>query len=334
MTVAAPVLVVGSGRSGTTFLAKLLDSHPSVVYLHEPDSVLVDAELPFLPAGDELEAYRSRAGRYLERLKAVRTPKVCGHTPVFDKRYRSVLGKQVFRLGIYAAKGAERAGLGRGALALSPAAIPLPRHDDPQSVVVMKSVNSLGRARLFSLAVPGLRVLHIVRHPAAVVASRLRGIRKGVMGARNYIDSLFDAGYGDGYGWSREALKAASFEEQAAFEWMAVNQRVYTEMQGSPRYRLVRYEHLCQRLEATARELFADAGLSWEPQSQGFIRSLDAASADGAGYFGVVRPPTSALARWREELDAQQIRRIEETARRCELGRMYLGAERLGGEYA
>lgn len=332
MTAAAPVLVVGSGRSGTTFLAKLLDSHPRVVYLHEPDSVLVDAELPFLPASDELEAYRARAGRYLERLEAVRTPKVYGHTPVFDKRYRSALGKQIFRLGVYAAKGVERAGLGRGALVLAPAS-PLPRHD-PDSVVVIKSVNSLGRARLFSLAVPGLRVLHIVRHPAAVVASRLRGIHKGVMGARNYIDSLFDAGYGDGYGWSREALKAASFEEQATFEWMAVNQRVYTEMRGSPRYRLVHYEHLCQRLEATARELFADAGLSWEPQSQAFIRSLEAAPAEGAGYFGVVRPPTSALARWREELGAEQVRRIEETARRCELGRMYFEPERSRGEHA
>src|SRR4051794_11152696 len=33
------ILVSGSPRSGTTWLAKLLDSHPDVLYRHEPDEV-------------------------------------------------------------------------------------------------------------------------------------------------------------------------------------------------------------------------------------------------------------------------------------------------------
>ena len=35
------VMLVGSPRSGTTWMAKIIDSHPQVLYRHEPDSTLV-----------------------------------------------------------------------------------------------------------------------------------------------------------------------------------------------------------------------------------------------------------------------------------------------------
>ena len=33
----APILLVGLPRSGTTWVGKIFDSHPSTLYLHEPD---------------------------------------------------------------------------------------------------------------------------------------------------------------------------------------------------------------------------------------------------------------------------------------------------------
>jgi hypothetical protein len=33
------VIILGLPRSGTTWISKILDSHPAVVYRHEPDSV-------------------------------------------------------------------------------------------------------------------------------------------------------------------------------------------------------------------------------------------------------------------------------------------------------
>jgi hypothetical protein len=38
LTYARLLLVVGAPRSGTTWLGKILDSHPHVVYRHEPNS--------------------------------------------------------------------------------------------------------------------------------------------------------------------------------------------------------------------------------------------------------------------------------------------------------
>jgi sulfotransferase family protein len=37
---AAPILILGAPRSGTTWLAKIVDSHPDVLYRHEPDATL------------------------------------------------------------------------------------------------------------------------------------------------------------------------------------------------------------------------------------------------------------------------------------------------------
>lgn len=37
---ASVILVVGTPRSGTTWLAKIIDSHPDVLYRHEPDETL------------------------------------------------------------------------------------------------------------------------------------------------------------------------------------------------------------------------------------------------------------------------------------------------------
>ena len=71
-----PVFVIGGARSGTTFLAKLLDSHPDVLYRHEPDSVLVNTDIPFVPRHDEVQRFVEPAGRYLEELRHVSATKV------------------------------------------------------------------------------------------------------------------------------------------------------------------------------------------------------------------------------------------------------------------
>ena len=36
----APILILGAPRSGTTWLAKIIDSHPDVLYRHEPDAAI------------------------------------------------------------------------------------------------------------------------------------------------------------------------------------------------------------------------------------------------------------------------------------------------------
>jgi len=320
-----PVFVVGGGRSGTTFLGKLLDSHPEVLYRHEPDSVLVNTEIPFVPHRDEMQRFEASARAYLETLCHVSATKVSGQAPFFDKVYRSGTQKKCFLTGLYLAKAVER-------LAGPLMRRPLPVADfirggmDDRIVHVIKSVDSPWRTVLFSNAMPNARFIHIVRHPCAVVNSRLRGIESKLMGSKTYLKPAFSAGMADGYPFTLEEMEARSFEEKTAFLWMICNQWIHDSMAGRPGYFMVCYEDLCRELEATTRRLFDFAGLSWNAQTEAFIHALQSTDARDVGYFNVMRAPLASLDKWRSQLSGEQIERIERLVSLSELGRRFLDA--------
>jgi hypothetical protein len=100
---AAPILLLGSPRSGTTWLGKILDSHPDVFYLHEPDTVQRSADLPYLLEAEDIEPHRAAAADYLASLGRVRQPKAAASLPVFPKRYRGPFQERLRHLWVYAA---------------------------------------------------------------------------------------------------------------------------------------------------------------------------------------------------------------------------------------
>ena len=318
-----PIFIVGGARSGTTFLGKLLDSHPDVLYRHEPDSVLVNTEIPFVPRHEELQQHVEPARRYLEALCHVRATKVCGQTPVFDKTYRSRLQKQYFLAGLYLAKAVERAGSPFLKKPL-PVADCIRRGTGERIVFVIKSVDSPWRTVLFSEAKPNFRFIHIVRHPCAVVNSRLRGIQSKLMASKTYLRPPFEAGMAEGFPFSLEELEASSYEEKAAFLWMICNQRIHDDMAGREGYCMVSYDDLCRDLMPTTRRLFDFAGLSWNGQTERFIRDLESRDPGEEGYFNVLRAPLAAVDKWRQQLTSEQIGRIERVVNHSEIGRRFL----------
>ncbi len=86
------------------------------------------------------------------------------------------------------------------------------------------------------------------------------------------------------------------------------------------------YEELCQELEFTTRQLFDFAGLSWDAQTQRFIRHLESSEARDPSYFEVVCSPLAALDKWRERLSSEQITRIERIVSHAAFGRRFLNA--------
>ena len=69
------ILIQGRPRSGTTWLGKIFDSHPNVVYRHEPDSLVVNADIPFTPYAEDCANYETAARQYLQKIKHVRQTK-------------------------------------------------------------------------------------------------------------------------------------------------------------------------------------------------------------------------------------------------------------------
>ncbi|MCP4266480.1 MAG: sulfotransferase [Candidatus Brocadiaceae bacterium] len=103
------IFLVGSSRSGTTWLAKLFDSHPQVLYRHEPDSIVFDNSIPYQPNPDEIEPLADKAGNYLKVMSNTRYPKNSGQRPFFNKTYRGRIGNYLFPITIYGVKVLEQA---------------------------------------------------------------------------------------------------------------------------------------------------------------------------------------------------------------------------------
>lgn len=174
----APVtMLLGSPRSGTSWIAKILDSHPDVIYRHEPDISRPNTSFPFIcPDFATIAAHQEAARKYLLSLLDERTLKSAGSRPVFSKKYRSPVSHNLYRLEAELFRVLSHLPLlGRPARRMhlsgrleAPRELSLP--------YVIKSVSSLGRAGLFAAAMPEARMVLILRHPCGQIASSLRGL--------------------------------------------------------------------------------------------------------------------------------------------------------------
>jgi len=304
------VLILGSPRSGTTWLAKLFDSSESVLYRHEPDSVVPSTNVPFLPSSEEANLFELPACLYLAALANVRELRVVGSLPIFPKAYRNIfcekfrvallvffklLDKFLRPLGFRSKYNVPDLVRGRSLAS---------------TIVLMKSVNSLGRAKVFSCADKNLKVVHILRHPCGFVASQLRGGDLKLMNVQTFIETQAEMDQAKRRGLSRSVLESLSLEEQLESLWMMQNEKVMEEMAGNPQYKLVRYEDLCDDPLETLEALFSHTGVPMTNQVRKFVMRSQSGDGKNEKYFQIVRDTKKASRKWKEELDSAQISRI------------------------
>src|SRR5262245_25394515 len=219
------ILLLGAPRCGTSWIAKIFDSHPDVLYRHEPDIVLRGDPIPFLCPREDIARWRDQARAYLERLAEVRTLKAAGSLPMFRKRYSGILSHAA-RVGwIYALRGAEV--LARGAKAPRSAEIPdfIARKNGDPPALVFKSVSALGRARLFADAWPRSKIILILRHPCGQVASAVRGRSMGKFENTSSVKWLLRLPLASQLGLTEDVIAGLSPVEQNAWEWVLLNQK-------------------------------------------------------------------------------------------------------------
>jgi len=310
--------IFGSPRSGTTWLGKILDSHPGVRYLHEPE-ISVPPDLPQFAPDDGDHARLARARdliRTWERTLSVRTT---GTRPVFRKAGERASRHAARGLGVYAAKVLHRVWrLNED----------VPRLPDPMPrgarMTVIKTVNLLGRAQLLMAAAPTARCVYLVRHPAGQIASELRGIAK--FGATSELthSAIPHAPLARRAGIDLDALSRMSPTEILAWKWAAFNDAAHTALKADSRAVILRYEDLAADPEATARKLFTDLGLTWTSRVAGHIAASYTAS-EAARHYAIKRNPDLAATRWTRELTADQIDTITGICGRSEVGRSLFG---------
>lgn len=323
----ALILIVGSPRSGTTWLAKLFDSHPRVLYRHEPDAIVPPPSFPQFPDPEDVAGYLEPARAFVRAMRDTNAARAVGAPPLFRKSY---LSPPAYWLRVALLHGIKLASRLLGNPGWTDR-LPIPDFgapDGPRPVtVVMKSVVSNGRALLYSRAVPELKLIHLVRHPGGQFASLKRG-RQGFLRDSGHFPAktLSRSRIGTQYGLTAGHLDTMTPIEQATWQWIIVNETLMTDLANRPAYCILRYEDLCADPITHMKALFDFGGLDWNEQSRAFIERSLTFEGDATGYFDVVRNPAIAAAKWLDELTEAEVSIITRLAAATPPGKLFFGS--------
>lgn len=321
-------LLLGAPRSGTTWLGRILDSHPGVLYRHEPDAVRRSREIPLVCPPEQIPEYQNMARAYLRGLMNVTALPAVGGQPIFRKAYRWRLTGAIRRglLNAIHAVGKLRP------LRKSVRAVSIPDMISARQTrnvhLVMKSVRSRGRAGLFAEALPQARIILVLRDPLGQVAAMLRGTRHGQFSSRIPAAELLLSPLAREVGLTEGQFRQLPVLEQLAWNWALLNQKAVEELEGRANVKIVHYHDLCTAPMRAAREVFDFLGLDWHPQTEEFIRAcVDYDGRDPA--FRLYRNARRSLNRWQGDLRQEDRDRIEAVARKSPLWHLCTSLETL-----
>lgn len=308
------VLITGKGRSGTTWLAQILNSHPSCCYKHEPfpewKRTPYSAWKRDLASGADLTTLRARFDEIC---------RACHHAvdlpPYPPKTFERGNPRVLHFLHALGSRAPSLRGLyewyGRPRLA-------------SDGEILIKDVNfETGLlARLCEVLDPAL--LAAIRNPFANVASHLAGVAKGIFDADRERDArrareIIEAPGGEAY---RDYLPELAKMPEAMFEalrWRIQVEPLVAAAEAQPRGRVVVYEDLCEDPLGETQRIFDFLGWTLGSSTRSFIEASISGEASGIdsrrAYFSVFRDPRESLEKWRDQLDAQQQGEIAEILR-------------------
>jgi len=316
------IFVLGAPRSGTTWLAKIFDSHPGVIYRHEPDILDRGEDLPFIFNPGEAAAYTRRAEDYLNALVQIRKLKTAGTWPVLAKSYHTPLETLERKALITILKLAQQVPhLKNFANSVT---IPdfMPLATGAWDKLVLKSVSSMGRAGVFAAAAPESRFIVIVRHPCGQVESMLRGIRSDQFEEQVPLMGIAQTPQAKRRGLTAEKLAKLSITAKLAWSWVVQNEMAMEGLAGAKHAKTVRYLDLAKDPTETAKALFEFCELDWRPEVDAYL-AASTQSSGREGYYELKRDPVTSANKWRSRLTPEAIEEICAIAQESEAGRMF-----------
>ena len=264
--------MLGSPRTGSTWLLNLLRGHPRVVGIDEP---IIGMHLGlFAP-----DLFNKPAFTFTDEQKRINEMRDASSDYFFSSDYASVWRPPLKEL-LLARFGAQLAGLDPGG----------------EAYCVIKEPNGSQGADVLLAALPGSWLLWVARDGRDVVDSEVDAAGEG-----SWLTQ-----YGGGYAWTAE--QRLEFVRERAYRWRWRNQIMRAAYDAhAPRRRLrIRYEDLLTDTPAGIDSILGWLGLEGGDAMRAHIErlSFDAVPAERRGSGQFARAATPGL--WRENLTAQE----------------------------
>jgi len=298
--------IFGTGRSGSSWLGSIIDSHPQVAYRFEPFHRLKQNPMIF-KARQLLESDSLKESDLTLVYNALLPahPKI-ERPPFFPKAYGFVWGKTGLRAPAMKFKG----------LNLLFKWLYTARRQPPLvfKEVTMEPImaNLLGHT-----SVP---VVYLVRHPCAVVASTMTGQKQGVMlkGRHSILAELLKKHDPQLAAQYAPQVEGMDLLERETLLWRIDVEKGLNAARDHSRALIVLYEALCDDPQAVSKRVFEHFSLDFSVQTVKFLDALAHQSQPTRRfmefgikpYFSVFHNPAAMKNKWKQNLSTEEQRRV------------------------
>lgn len=314
-----PILfLIGFPRSGTTWIANILAAHPETLYRHEiiGRDYQVFGETLFKALKFNHGLSDSEFEQLYTQLRQARI--ATDKPPFFPKHFRKINNIKIQKILWLAAKAVPFA-------ESVWSAIYTPSRRAKATIVIKETRSS---ADLDSI-LKGLRatkMLQIIRHPYAVVASHVDGQKSGAMAPDepksrkiwfeinqnlDYLQQQSDL--------TEEKILNMPYTEYIALKWRAENEayQQLCEQQGDGH--MVLYESFLEHPEPSSRAMLTKLGLDYDEQVHDFVAASASKNQPGNilqkdslnEYYSVFRSNEFNPEKWRRTLSENDIAAID-----------------------
>lgn len=280
------VFILGTQRSGTTWLANIFDSHPDCLHFYEPFAPAYGI-FPYFPG--EFTYLEPPATRLAARLRHDLPRLVSKRSVLFDPVHEShgQFAVEAWLMG-QIESGARRARLTPPAFAAQFNLLHLNRIGQHPVAYFPKGdhirVNAIKEVRLYfklpflAETFPDARFIHIVRHPAAVVSSMMNFLQRGrLVEIRDHIDDFAGMVAAqprfEHYRPLLDRVQHGTLPEKLAAYWRIANETLAADASVVRERTLhVVYEDLATDPLARVAAMFDWCGLSMPASTDAYVR--------------------------------------------------------------
>lgn len=300
--------LAGTGRSGTSWLGKLMDAHDLVYYKHEPDNKKFFDLFGSIPSRIDIDQHEPAP---VEAFRCAVEKTFSSYSPDIDilpHFKKSFLRNRCWQALTFAGRALRKLHVQKRPLLSVPDWFFV--NANPVSGII-KSVTSNMKLAWVHDQFPSALIILLVRHPGGYLSSWIEGaIHHGWrgFGDRRRLDQTLLPFPENHHELFDLYMKGSNFDRELIY-WILSNEIPISMLGRSERFMTVTYEDLCGQPHAVVENIFDFLGLKMTTSVSELVDATT--TRHDPGYYSVYKHSSKVVEKWEEQLSAQQKAQIE-----------------------